>query len=45
MIYGVRNWILKFEDDTKIFGKALSKQEQTQLQEDINTLISWSEEW
>ena len=26
--YGVRNWILQFADDTKIFGKALSKQEQ-----------------
>jgi len=45
LVCGVRNWILKFADDTKIFGEALSTQKQTQLQEDINTVISWSEEW
>ena len=43
--YGVRNCILKFADDTKVFGKVSMKFEQTQLQEDINKLIRWSEEW
>lgn len=43
--YGLRNWILKFADDTKVFGTVSSTQEHSQLQEDINKLIRWSEEW
>jgi len=45
--YGLwaRNWILKFADDTRVFGKALLMREQTQVLEVINALISWSEKW
>ena len=45
MDFGIRNWILTFADDTKVFGKVSTSYEQIQLQEDINKLIKWSEEW
>jgi len=36
---------LKFAENIKVFGKVSTANEQLQLQEDINTLIKWSEEW
>lgn len=42
---GVTNWILKFADDTKLFGRASSPEGVATLQTDINQLIRWSEEW
>jgi len=42
LYFGIRNWILKFADDTKVFSKVSTSYEQYQLQEDINKLIEWS---
>jgi hypothetical protein len=42
---GVRNWILKFADDTKIFGAVDSDGNRKGLQEDLDNLVRWSEEW
>jgi len=43
--FGVKNFILKFADDTKLFGSVLNSSEYSQLQDDINSLIKWSEDW
>ena len=37
--------ILKFVDDTKIFRKVTTQGEVNGLQEDLNKLYEWSEEW
>jgi len=42
---GVMSWILKFADDTKIFGKANSIEDKNLLQKDLDRLIEWSLEW
>ena len=42
---GISNWILKFADDTKIFGITNDIYQQLKLQEDLNTLFQWSSEW
>jgi len=42
---GIINWILKFADDTKIFGRVTSVDQHTQLQDDLNTLLQWSKDW
>ena len=42
---GIKSHILKFADDTKLFGKASNTQECEQLQEDLNRLHKWSEDW
>jgi len=44
MDYGIRNFILKFADDAKIFGSILNKSDISQLQDDINSLVKWSED-
>ena len=41
---GIINWILKFADDTKIFG-VNSIEEHAGMQDDLNKLLSWSKEW
>jgi len=43
--YGVRNWILKFADDTKIFSQVSSPEDYINLQKDLNRLVTWAEEW
>jgi len=39
------NWILKFADDTKLFGKIKDSSDVQKFQDDINNLLKWSEEW
>jgi hypothetical protein len=39
---GLRSSILKFADDTKLFGSAMNKGEHIIVQEDLNALIEWS---
>jgi len=41
----IKNSILKFADDTKVSGRVLNQTECSQLQEDINNLIKWSDDW
>ena len=42
---GVTNWILKFADDTKMFGKVNNQREADIMQKDIDRLVQWSVEW
>jgi len=42
---GISNWILKFADDTKIFGKINDSQDAENLQKDLDRLMQWSNEW
>ena len=42
---GISNWILKFADDTKMFGKVDDSQDAENLQKDLDHLIQWSNEW
>ena len=42
---GIGSSILKFADDTKIFRKVSSVLDQEQLQEDLDSLIKWSDKW
>lgn len=39
---GLRSSILKFADDTKLFGSAMNKGEHIIVQEDLNALMEWS---
>lgn len=34
-----------FADDTKLFRKSSSEQDHKELQEDLNRLVRWSEDW
>ena len=43
--YGIRNWILKFADDTKSFSRITDNMDVVKLQEDLSKMIRWSEEW
>jgi len=42
---GILNTILKFADDIKLYGKAVSPADILQLQSDLNKLCKWAEEW
>ena len=42
---GVTGKILKFADDTKLFRKAKELWDKHKLQDDIDTLVKWSEKW
>jgi len=42
---GVKNWILKFADDTKIFSAVNNDSDNTVLQKDLDNLLMWAEEW
>jgi len=42
---GITNWILKFADDTKIFGPVCDYNDYTAFQEDLNRLFSWTTDW
>jgi len=37
---GISNWILKFADNTKIFGTTTDTRQQLKLQEDLNALVN-----
>ena len=41
----IRNFILKFADDTKVFGKVMDDKDKCKLQEDLNKLILWDQKW
>ena len=41
----IKNWILKFADDTKLFGKIQDVSDVQKFQNDIDKLMKWSEEW
>jgi len=43
--HGVKNWILKFADDTKIFSEVSSPEDRLRLHHDLEVLVQWSEEW
>jgi hypothetical protein len=38
-------WVLKFADDTKIYGNITSEFDSTQLQGDLDKVVAWSELW
>jgi len=42
---GIVSWILKFADDTKMFGEVSNVVQHCQLQKDLNTLSQWSKDW
>ena len=42
---GVRNHILKFADDTKLFSQVSTYEDAEKLQKDRSTLNEWSNEW
>lgn len=42
---GIDNWILKFADDTKLFGIVNSLRDQTGLQTDLDRLTEWESNW
>ena len=39
------NKVLKFADDTKIFGVVNDVEDRKRLQEDLRRLVDWSERW
>ena len=41
----IKSHILKFADDTKIFKSITNNSDYNDLQEDINNLIRWSQDW
>ena len=42
---GVMSWILKFVDDAKIYRMIRTEEDRELLQQDLNTLVKWAEEW
>ena len=42
---GITNFILKFADDTKVFGKVMDEKDNGMLQTDLNKLTSWAQKW
>jgi hypothetical protein len=42
---GIINWILKFADDTKLFGRVNTEDEAAGLQRDMDTLCTWASDW
>jgi len=41
----ILNWILKFADDTKVFGVVNNSGDGQRLQQDLSTLFKWSHDW
>ena len=39
------NWILKFADDSKLFGEVQSESDHQCLQQDLQKLFDWSLKW
>jgi len=42
---GIVNHILKFADDRKVFGNINHVSDSIKLQEDLNELFNWSQDW
>jgi len=42
---GLINKLLKFADDTKVFGKISDGSDSESFQEDLNTLANWADKW
>ena len=42
---GITNWLLKFADDAKLFGRVQSDLDKNSLQEDLQRLFDWAKEW
>jgi len=42
---GLINELLKFADDTKVFGKVTDGSARESIQEDINRLENWANRW
>ena len=42
---GIKNWILKFADDTKVFSAVNNDSDRRLLQKDLDNLLMWAEEW
>ena len=42
LYHGIWNWLLKFADDTKIFGEVGNSSQQQKMQQNLNTLFNWS---
>lgn len=42
---GIENCILKFADDTKIFGKVVNEDDKESLQRDLDNLLEWADRW
>jgi len=42
---GIKSLILKFADDTKIFRKIVGDEDLRQLQNDLDLLLQWAEDW
>jgi len=43
--YEIINWILKFAEDTKIFGPLCNTDDYQRFQKDLNHLLSWTKDW
>jgi len=41
---GIINWLLKFADDMKLFGKVQTQLDYDGLQKDLQRLLDWSKE-
>jgi len=39
------SWVLKFADDTKIFRRIRSSEDNSILQKYLNKLVEWSNQW
>jgi len=42
---GLINELLKFVDDTKVFGKVTDGSARESIQEDLNRLVNWADRW
>lgn len=42
---GITGKLLKFADDTKLYGKVGTSEEINRLRDDLNKLVDWSKEW
>jgi len=42
---GILNWLLKFADDTKVFGVVNNCGDSHRLQQDLSKLFKWSHDW
>ena len=42
---GLINELLKFADDTKVFGKVTDGSTRESIQEDLNRLVNWADRW
>ena len=42
---GILNWLLKFADDTKVFGLVNRSGDGQRLRQDLSRLFKWSHDW